>query len=106
MKKALRTFKDSLQQVLYTADISQIADYEIPLPNYPGSITKKFYQALINFKAQPANLSRWANILNIGNTEELRHTVFRRKVVDVKENKIKENVNANCQICQKRITYN
>ena len=127
MKKALSPFKDSLQQVLYSADTSQISNYEIPMPHYSGSITKKFYQALINSKAQPANLSRWANILNIGNTEELRRTVFRRKVVDIKDNKIrefnfkvllnilacnnllskfKENVNVNCELCQEKDDIN
>ena len=129
MNKVLKPFNASLGQITFSPDISGISSYDIHLQANPGhvngSVTSKFYEALLKQKMTNASLSKWTTIMNIENVDvdEQRLTVFKRKIINIKENRIKEfnykvllnilacnnllskfkrNVNMNCELCQEK----
>ena len=89
-KQALRPYRNQLRGVTFSADVSAINQHQIFSTSSSVSVTKQFYQRLIDKKKHPATLHKWGQILNIDINPDLKRSVFDLKLKQVKETKIKE----------------
>ena len=87
---ALRPFKEKLNSVGYSADVSGLDIHQIAQPIRKMSTTKYFYNLIIASVKHPSNLHKWEQQLNYELPHDGRSIVYHRKIVAIKENKIRE----------------
>ena len=90
LKKALHPYHQHFNQVHFTNDLSDINTAKLQAINPSVSVTKHYYNNIISKFKQSASLHKWGETLHIDISQEIKTQVFSRKIVKIKENKIKE----------------
>ena len=90
LNMALQPFKEKINSVQYSEDVSEINSHKLAQTDETMSITKYFYNCIIENIKNPPNLHKWEQRLNYHMPHDGKSIVYNRKIVAIKENKIKE----------------